>query len=225
MYLKYFINLLYPNLCVACEKSLLAKEKILCTDCLTSIPLTNFWNQKDNPVEQLFWGRVKLENAASFIYYEKNSRYQNALHQLKYFGKKETGIQLGKLFGNYLIGSRYDSVDAIIPVPLHKKKLKKRGYNQSEMIAIGLGAILQKQLITKSLIRKNASSSQTNKNRFERWKNVEDIFECTKPETIQNKHILLVDDVITTGATAESVISELLKVKGVRVSLVSIASA
>lgn len=224
-YFHSFIDLFFPNLCMACSEALTGNEKVFCTSCLTKLPLTHFWSQKDNPVEQLFWGKVSIENAASFIYFEKESRFQHALHELKYKGKKNVGIQLGKLFGNYLKESSFSAIDVIVPVPLHEKKLKIRGYNQSEMIGNGLAEVMEKPLLSKSVSRVVHTSSQTHKGRYNRWLNVDGIFKCTEPDKLQYKHVLIVDDVVTTGATIESLAAEILKIEGTKVSIATIAVA
>jgi ComF family protein len=189
------------------------------------MPLTNFWQQKDNPVEQLFWGKIKIEHAASLFYFEKDSRYQNILHQLKYKGKQNIGIQLGRIFGYHLCNSNFKTIDAIIPVPLHKKRLRKRGYNQSDMIGIGLSKSMNKPLLNNCVSRVIHTSSQTKKNRYSRWLNVEGIFKIDDPIKLEGKHILVVDDVVTTGSTIESLVMELLKIKKVKISIVTLAVA
>ena len=224
-YLQSFFNLIFPKTCVACSNSLAGNEEHVCTVCLSNLPQTNFWKQADNPIAKTFWGRVSIEAAASFLFFEKDSPLQHMLYHLKYQGRSEIGVILGKLFGAKLENSEFDQIDAIVPVPLHKKRLKNRGYNQSEMIAQGLSHILKKPLFTKTVIRHKATRSQTSKARFDRWLNVKGVFKVTDPESITNKHLLVVDDVITTGATTESFVQELIKVPGVKVSVVSIASA
>ena len=224
-YLESFINLIYPNLCVACGEVLSGNEENFCSYCLADMPVTNFWNQPENPVEQLFWGKIQVEHAASFIYFEKDSKYQNALHKLKYNNRKEVGTQLGRVYGYHLKNSRFNTIDAILPVPLHKKRFRKRGYNQSEMICQGLSLALSKPVLTEPVIRNVHTKSQTKKNRYNRWLNVEGIFKCVQPEAIEGKHILIVDDVVTTGATIESLASEILKIPGTKVSVATIAVA
>jgi ComF family protein len=224
-YLFSFLNLLFPNYCVACDTALAGNEDTICTSCIANLPVTNFWNYSDNPVEKIFWGRVLVENAASFVYFEKGGSFQNLLHHLKYKGKKNIGFLLGRTFGLKLINTKFEDIDIIIPVPLHKSRLHKRGFNQSETIAIGLGKTLKKPVNTNLVKRSVATNTQTNKNRFDRWQNVENAFIVINPKYLQNKHILIVDDVITTGATSESLIQELIKIKDVKVSFVALASA
>lgn len=225
LYLTSFTNLIFPNLCVACNVALSGNEQFVCTKCLSNLPFTNFWEHKNNPVAEVFWGRVQIEDAVSIVFFEKESAFQKILFQLKYKNNPEIGIYIGKYFGHKLIHSTFSNVDLIIPVPLHRSRLKKRGYNQSEQIAIGLGQILVKPVVNYAIKRTRATKTQTNKSRYERWQNVEGVFDITDKSAIVNKHILVVDDVITTGATSESLIAEILKTPGTKVSFVALASA
>ncbi|MDY6799977.1 MAG: ComF family protein [Bacteroidota bacterium] len=223
--LKDFFNLIYPNLCVVCNNHLVSQEKLICTSCLYNLPKTNFHLDIENPVSQLFWGRTKIEYATSFYFYHKGSKYQKMMHKFKYHDCKEIGFILGRYFGSQLKDSVFNQVDLIVPVPLHKSKLKKRGYNQSEFVARGLSESLEKEVDAKTLIRSVATSTQTRKSRFERWKNVERIFDIKEPERFRNKHILLVDDVVTTGSTLEACANTLLEVPETKVSIATLAVA
>lgn len=194
--------------------------------CLHDIPRTRFHLSSENKVEQLFWGRVNIEKATSYFFFRKGSRYQKLIHFLKYKGLKEIGFEIGKHFGFEMAESGYFSdVDMIIPVPLHPKKLKKRGYNQSEWIAKGFAFGLNRPVNTDILHRIVFTSTQTRKTRFERWKNVEGIFEVTEPDKFYNKHILLVDDVITTGSTLEACAFSMQKIPGIKISVASLGYA
>lgn len=173
----------------------------------------------------MFWGRVSVESAAAFLYFEKSSSYRKLLHAFKYKGKKEIGHQLGRIFGHHLKNSRFSDVDFIIPMPLHKNKLRKRGYNQSEELAKGIAQSMGKSMLNKVLVRAVPSTTQTKKSRFERWQNVEGIFKCIDTDKIKNKHLLLVDDVVTTGATFEALVSEVNTVSGLKVSVAALAVA
>ncbi len=220
-----FLSLIYPRICMACGNNLLKHEDCVCTSCLYHLPKTSFHLENDNPVNKLFWGRVKLESSAAFYYYNKGSKVQNLIHKLKYKGNKEIGVYIGKQYGFHLNSSEdFSNVDIIIPVPLHYKKQIKRGYNQSLLIASGLAESMKKQVSSDNLYRKFESETQTKKTRYKRWENVSEIFEVKKPELLENQHILLVDDVITTGATIEACANALLKIKGVKVSVVALAS-
>ena len=201
-------------------------EKVICTLCLFHLPKTYFHHDDDNPLTKVFWGRVNLEGVAAYVYFQKGGTVQHLLHQLKYKGQKEIGVQIGKLYGVELKTAEvFRDAELIIPVPLHPRKLRKRGYNQSGMFAEGLASVMQARLETRALYRKVYSQTQTRKARYNRWENVENIFAVRNPERIRGKHILLVDDVITTGATSEACAQALLEVPGVRVSVAAIAYA
>lgn len=221
-----FLSLLFPRLCYACGNHLLRNENLICTECYVVIPRTNFHLEDDNPVAQLFWGRCLLEKAAAFSFYNKGSRIRNLIHNLKYKGVREIGYELGRIYGISLKSSGFLSdIDLIIPVPLHPSKERIRGYNQSDLISSGISDTTGLPVDNTSLIRKTSSLTQTRRSRYERWTNVEGIFFVSDPEIVRNRHILLVDDVITTGSTIESCTNELLKVEGVKVSVVAIAFA
>jgi ComF family protein len=229
-YLNYllddFISLLYPRLCYACGDYLLRNEKLFCTECYVLIPRTNFHLEEENPVAQLFWGRCMIEKATAFSFYNKGSRIRNLIHSLKYKGIQEVGFELGRIYGNTLKSNGFTTgIDLIIPVPLHPSKRRKRGFNQSDLISAGLSEATGIPMDTDSLIRISVSDTQTKRSRYERWTNVEGIFRITEPENLTGRHILLIDDVITTGSTIESCTNELLTVEGVRVSVVALAYA
>lgn len=221
-----FISLLFPRLCYACGNHLLRNEKLICTECYVVIPRTNYHMGDNNPVAQLFWGRCVIEKAAAFSYYNKGSRIRKLIHNLKYKGVKEIGYELGRIYGLSLKSSGFTSdIDLIIPVPLHPSKKRIRGFNQSDLICQGLSDVTGLTVDTTSLIRTVVSATQTKRSRYERWTNVEGIFHVSDPEMIRGLHILLVDDVITTGSTIESCANELLKSEGVKVSVVALAYA
>lgn len=192
---------------------------------MSNLPETGFWKQKDNPVEKLLWGRAKIEHASAFLFFEKGSSVQNIFHHFKYRGKKEIGYLLGRMYASKLKDSFFSEIDLIIPVPLHKKKLRKRGYNQSLIISQGLSEILEKPVNNTTLSRKKFTSTQTKKSRYDRWLNVKDIFSVENESLLENKHILLVDDIITTGATTESLIHTLTEIPGIKISVVALAVA
>ncbi|MDX8338109.1 phosphoribosyltransferase family protein [Draconibacterium sp. IB214405] len=220
------LGLFFPELCVTCGRRLVSQETFLCFDCWEDLPVTNFHLKTDNKVAQLFWGRVDISAATAFFSYKKGSRYQQLIHFVKYKGLKELGYETGKKFGFQLLESPdFAAVDVIIPVPLHSRKAKKRGYNQSEWIARGVAEVLEKPVDTKTLHRKVFTLTQTKRNRYERWQNVETVFGLSDPKGIENKHVLLVDDVVTTGATLEACAIHLLKVPGTKVSIATLAFA
>ena len=211
---------------MACGNALYKNEDHICSRCQHSLPKTNFHKSDDNPIMKLFWGRVNLSKASSFYYFNKGNKVQNLLHQLKYNGQQELGMKLGRMYGSELIRiAGYETIDYIIPVPLHFKKEKKRGYNQSEMIAIGLSQIFKKPVLTTVLLRSKNNETQTNKARFKRWENVDSVFEINNRDMLKGKNILLVDDVITTGATLESCANQLLQIPDTQVNVATIAYA
>lgn len=200
-------------------------ENIICTKCYITIPRSNFHLEPDNVVEKIFWGRCKLERAAAFSFYNKDSRIRKLVHNMKYRGIKEIGLELGRIYGNDLAKSDFlKGVDLIIPVPLHPSKERKRGFNQSMEIAKGLSIATGIPIEKETLARTPAKQTQTKLTRIDRWSNVEGIFYVNDPAKIANKHLLLVDDVITTGATIESCASELLKGENTKVSVVALAT-
>ena len=220
------VNLFFPRLCQACGDALAPADEEICTHCLFQLPYTNFHLDRDNAMEQSLWGRVPVEGAAAFLYFNKGSRVQHMIHRFKYKGRQQIGTFLGRIYGYKLAKqSPYNTIDMIIPVPLFKKKQMKRGYNQSEVFAKGLAIALNVPVETNLLFRIRESESQTKKSPSERWENVKEIFAVTHPEQLENKHILLVDDVFTTGATIESCASTLLKESNCKISVVTIAYA
>jgi len=220
------ISLFYPRLCAGCDTSLMKGEDVLCLNCIADLPRTNYHLHEENPVFQQFIGRVQLKYATSFCRFDKGGRLQHLLHQLKYKGNREVGHKMGMLFGYDLIqNSLYQTVDAILPVPLHPKKERQRGFNQSVEICKGLSEAMNRPLILGNLIRVVHTDSQTQKGRFERWENVSGIFSVKNGMALENKHVLLVDDVVTTGATLEACCIPLLQIPGVRVSIATLATA
>lgn len=224
-FLNDFVGLLYPNLCAACSEPLVKYEQVLCLRCLASLPRTHFQHDGENIVAQMFWGRVKVEHAAAYLYFQKGGHVQHLLHKLKYKGEKRIGEALGGLMALEMGDSLFKNIDVIVPVPLHKSRLRTRGYNQSECIATGLGAGFELPVLCDLLERVVANPTQTRKHRYDRWTNVEGIFSLKQPQRLYGKHVLLVDDIITTGATLEACASELLKASGCRVSILAVAVA
>ena len=221
-----FISLIFPKICAGCGNSLWKNEEVLCHFCEFHLPKTNFHLDEENPVSRLFWGRAKIERGTAFLYFNKGNRVQRLVHQLKYKGRKDIGIYLGAQYGNILRNIvPFNAVHAIIPVPLHKKKYMQRGYNQSEQFAIGLAGSMNVPVNRFLLSRIKATETQTRKSRFNRYQNVREIFTIGNPEEFKDQHLLLVDDVITTGATLESCIEALFKIPGVKISIACIATA
>jgi ComF family protein len=224
--IKNLAEMFYPDLCIACNDRLVSQEKFLCMHCWHDLPVTNFHLSTENKVAMLFWGRVQIENATSYFAYNKGSNYQHLIHFIKYKGLKELGFETGLRFGHVLkTTASFADADIIVPVPLHPEKEKQRGYNQSDWIARGLGTSMQKPVSVKNLVRKVHTSTQTRKNRFERWENVDNIFEIRNPDEFAGKLVLLTDDVVTTGSTLEACASALLKISDTRVSIATLAFA
>ncbi|MDP4281020.1 MAG: ComF family protein [Bacteroidota bacterium] len=226
LWIEDFFSLVFPKICVACGNNLLKNEFVICTRCEYHLPKTGFHLDPENPASRLFWGRVRLENCASYLFFTKGEKVQRMIHHLKYKGRKDIGFFLGKRYGYSLRESpSFMSVEVIVPVPLHKKRLMQRGYNQSEQFANGLKASMGIPVDSYALIRTKNTGTQTKKSRFSRWENVAEMFYVPDPSRIAGKHVLLVDDVITTGATLEACARAMLKFPGVKVSVASIAVA
>lgn len=221
------LSLFSPPTCCACGTALVRGEQMMCTHCLMKMPLTNFHKVRDNMVEKSFWGRIPIERATSYFFFVKDSDFQHILHSLKYNGRSDIGVYLGKRFGNELITQPdFKHFDRIIPVPLHADKLKKRGYNQSEMIARGLSKAMNIPVDTKTLVRTTFTETQTKKSRIERWENVKSVFAANPAVNLNGQHVLLVDDVLTTGATIEGCAQALLdKNPTVKISVATLAYA
>jgi ComF family protein len=225
-YLADFVSLLFPELCAACNASLVAGEHLLCMDCRYNLPYTNFHLQPGNIVARQFWGKINAEAAYAFYYFNKGGKVQNMMHQFKYQGIKQIGNLLGNMAGEQLKeNSIFNSVDLIIPVPLYKKRLRERGYNQSACFAEGLAEKLNADVELDNLVRITGTETQTHKGRFARFENMREVFSVANPERLVDKHILLVDDIVTTGSTLEACAIQLLKVPGLKLSIATIAYA
>jgi ComF family protein len=222
-----FLRLFIPHICPLCNAPMLRYEKTICFVCKQELPKTDFHLfPGNNTLTQTFWGRTELKFAVAYLYYTKGLKTQKLLHLLKYKNRPEVGVEAGEIYGDILEESGImKDVSCIIPVPLHKKKKRIRGYNQAEVFANGLSASLNIPVDTTSLQRIAFTETQTKKNRFARWKNVKEMFHLAHPENIEGKHVVLVDDVITTGSTLEACISELKKAENVTVSVIAIAVA
>lgn len=219
-----FYRMFFPKICGACNTTLVKSEQHLCVNCRTALPFTNFENIKDNPLEKKFFGRVNIEFATAMLFFSQTETVQQILHNIKYNEQKELAIFIGKLFGNRLLNNaNFKDITVIIPVPLHPKKEHLRGYNQSALFAEGMSEVLQIAVQDKNLIRTVNTTTQTQKNRLERVENVENAFTVKYPEQLKNKHILLLDDVLTTGATLEACAQTLIEQTGCKVTIATIA--
>lgn len=225
-YFQSVLHLLYPNLCVSCNKNLVEGERYLCLGCQFVLPETNNHLTKENEVEKTLWGRIPFERAFSFLFFNQHGMTQKLLHELKYKGNEDLAIFLGEIYAERIKKTiENHGIDAIVAIPLHSSRLKKRGYNQSLAFANGISNLLQIENLSDALVRTKATDTQTKKSRTERWENVSSIFKVEDISRFANRHVLLVDDVITTGATIESCAKEIIKSNNCTISVASIAFA
>jgi ComF family protein len=220
------IHLFYPHVCMGCGSDLLDEPQLLCLKCLHDLPHTHFESFTNNPVEKYFWGRLPLEAAHSEFYFSKGTLIQYLVHQLKYKNNKAIGVYLGEITGKSLLKSnRFNNIDALVPLPLNADKEHKRGYNQAAIICNGISAVMQIPVINGNVIRNRFTDTQTRKHRTERWENVEGSFIVSDPATLQGKHVLLVDDVVTTGATLEACGRVMQQQADIKLSIATLAHA
>jgi ComF family protein len=219
------IHLLFPHVCTGCGSDILSKENSLCMRCIDAMPETNFEIHPNNPVEKTFWGRLPLTAATAQFYFTKESLMQHLMHQFKYKSNSDLGLQLGRIMGYQINKSNRFTVDALIPLPLFPAKEKRRGYNQATVLCRGMAEMMKVPVIDNAIIRPQHTETQTKKGRIERWKNMEGKFILKDAAAIRNKHLLLVDDVVTTGATLEACGHELLQVENVKLSVATLCVA
>lgn len=218
-----FLHLLYPHNCAGCGSDLLENDQEICMHCFANLPETNFALYAGNPIEKIFYGRLQIELATAGYYFNKKSALQRLIHQLKYKGNKEVGRQLGKWLGLQLQKSnRFANVQALVPLPLYPDKEKRRGYNQSTVICEGIADVMELPVLTDVVSRKRYTDTQTKKGRSDRWTNVDNSFAIGNTDLLTNKHVLLVDDVITTGATLEACGTALKTVQGLTLSIAAL---
>ena len=221
---KLLLNLFFPKVCVGCKNMLMHQEKILCVTCLHDLPVTNLHSNDSKVISNIFYGTIILEHATALFYYPKQGVVRQLIHQLKYKGQEEISSYLGEWLGIDLIDSGYyNDIDVVIPVPIHRKRKRSRGYNQVEGFGKEIASSLNAAYNDATLLRIKDTTTQTVKDRLTRWKNVETIFEVSDFTFLEGKHILLVDDVITTGATIKACVTELNKISNIKLSLVVMA--
>ncbi|MBO9633833.1 MAG: ComF family protein [Chitinophagaceae bacterium] len=220
------LQLFFPQTCRGCGSDAVSKEQLLCITCLQRLPVTDFYKHAGNATEKMLTGRLPFIDAASHFFFTQQSLIQQLMHQFKYKGIKEIGEYFGKRMGEAIRDStRFTDIDAIIPMPLHKHKLRQRKYNQAGILSYGIASVIGKPVLENIITRISAAGSQTLKNRIERWENIIGSFVLENADAIVGKHLLLVDDVITTGATLEACGATLLKAPGTSLSLCTLACA
>ncbi len=198
---------------------------MLCMRCLDGMPETNFQLYPSNPAEKIFWGRLPLVHATAQFYFTKESLMQHILHQFKYENNRELGMQLGRIMGDRLMRSGRFGADVLVPLPLFPAKERQRGYNQATVLCEGMAEVMGLPVLREVIIRPQHTETQTKKGRVERWKNMEGKFELTDPDSLVDKHVLMVDDVVTTGATLEACGHELLKAENLQLSIATLCYA
>lgn len=229
---KSFINdashLIFPHNCENCGSDVLDNKAFLCYDCFTELPKTGLFtsNNEDNHLAKIFYGRLPLKHAVAAYFYKEDGVMQPLLASMKYQKNREMGLYLGRLLGNELASvDWFSQIDAIVPIPINPKKELKRGYNQSNLLCEGIHSVCLKPIIIDAIIKTEFAESQTRKNRLQRWENVEDTFSVVNPKALEGKHIALIDDVITTGATIEACGKEILAIPYVSLSVIGLCLA
>lgn len=220
------VHLFYPKICTGCGSDLLSDDQLLCLLCINQLPHTNFAQHANNPLEKIFWGRIPLLAAHSEFYFAKETLIQELIHQLKYRGNEDIGYFLGQLIGNSLLNSnRFKNLDYLIPLPLYPEKERKRGFNQAAVICNGISAQMNIPVMKDNVIRRRFTETQTKKHRTERWENVADSFQVKEPSLLSCKNILLVDDVVTTGATLEACGNAIAQSANIKLSVATLSMA
>jgi ComF family protein len=219
------IDILYPPICPGCIRSLKPAEKHICLFCRSNLSATGYFKEPGNPVEELFWGRLPFERAAALFWFRKETTIQHLLHALKYKGREELGEAFGIMLGHEIRRTAWaPQADCILPVPMHPRKKKKRGYNQAECIAIGMASVLQLPVVNHWVEKTSHNRAQAlQSGRFARWKNVEKVYAGRSSYALSGKKVILVDDVVTTGATLEACALQVLQTPGTSVYLATVA--
>ncbi len=220
------LNLFFPKVCLACDMHLNDNEIHICTFCRNELPVTDFHTEKNNAVAKRLYGRVNFQLTTSMFWFNKKGIVQQLLHNLKYKGHQEVGVFLGKWLGTELSQIEdYKTIDVVVPVPLHKSKLRKRGYNQVDKFGREIAKALSIDYNSETLIKTKATTTQVFKNRLKRILTHDADFSLSETSSLKGKHILLVDDIITTGATIEACVNQLLRIEGVTISVATMAIA
>jgi ComF family protein len=221
-----FLHLVFPHVCEGCGNDVLDQKDALCLKCLSDLPKTNYQYFYNNPVEKIFWGRLDIKHAASQFYFTKESLMQHIMHQIKYRSNKTLGVFMGRSMGTAIVETnRFNNIEALVPLPLFPSKEKKRGYNQAALLCEGMSEIMKIPVYKNVVKRSVHTETQTHKNRVERWQNMEGNFYLENPSEISGKQVLLVDDVVTTGASLEACGQELLKIPGLELSIYTLCYA
>ncbi len=222
--IKNIANLFFPELCIACHTSLNVAEKILCLHCQTALPLYHITDHYNRKIANLFYGKININKTITFLKYQKKGITKDLIQHLKYKNRQDIGVFLGNWFGHLLLNSgTFNDVDYIIPVPLHPEKQRQRGYNQLTTFGETLSKILDTQYLPGVLVRHRNTDTQTKKSKIDRFENIAIAFSLVDNTVFENKHVLLIDDVITTGATAAGCCVALQKTENINISIVSIA--
>ena len=218
------LHLFFPHICLGCGSDILENDHLVCLHCQNDLPVTNFFAQQDNPVEKSFYGRMPIRLGGAAYFFTKDSMLQHLVFQLKYRQNQAIGYYMGKLMGLFLQESqRFNEVDILIPLPLNPRKEKRRGYNQATVLCKGIADAFFRPIADKAVIRKVYTETQTHLGRINRWQNMDGVFSVIDKEALLNKHILLVDDIVTTGATLEACGAEILKIPGTTLSIATLA--
>lgn len=224
MYYDALLQLIYPHRCLGCGTDALQQEMMVCAQCVTALPVTGFFDLPGNPVEKSFYGRKKISNAGAAYYFTRDSLLQRLMIEVKYRGNKDAGLFLGRMMGRILSDSpRFSDIDVLVPVPLNERKLRLRGYNQALVLCEGIAETWNRKILTDVLVRTRFTETQTKQDRLHRWENMQDVFVINDVYALTNCHILLVDDVITTGATLEACSNSQEAVPGLKLSVAAAA--
>ncbi len=222
--LNAVFSLFFPDLCQSCSRPLVKGEFFICLHCFCQLPQTNYHLRPSNPAEELFRGKFDYEKISAFLLFEKGGKTQQIVHQIKYKNNKAFGFWCGQLMAEEMMPSGFFSgIDIIVPVPLHKKKQKKRGFNQAEAISRGIANKCNIQVDISNLQKSKGNTTQTKKSRIERWLNSRELFQINNKEIFSGKHILLIDDVVTTGSTLEACAQCIKSCKDLKISILTFA--